>query len=131
MFQVKDVAALRCALAGWPFLVEERPELGRSGVCIYADDEDGSGHWSDWQVADEESGTETELWVPGMIGKHLVEGQVAVFVHAGAEARRYVQGYAVASDWRGRLVRVDLESVYGRAARRFGVDPVSIRRAVF
>lgn len=105
MFQVKDVAALRCALAGWPFLVEERPELGRSGVCIYADDEDGSGHWSDWQVA--------------------------VFVHAGAEARRYVQGYAVASDWRGRLVRVDLESVYGRAARRFGVDPVSIRRAVF
>ncbi|WP_084031259.1 hypothetical protein [Mycobacterium avium] len=124
-FAVKDVQALKDVLESHDFTVEETAP-GR--VVILADDPDGGGYWSRWTY-DEVSGEDHELFVPDLIAEHLQDGQVAVFVHAGAEKLRYITGYSIAVHSDGRQVRIDLDDIYTDAAALFGVAQQSIPHA--
>ena len=52
---------------------------------------------------------------------HLRPGQVAVYVEAGAEKHRYVQGFAVALTPGKKAVEVSLDDIYKLAMKKFKV----------
>lgn len=129
-FKVKSVESLQTALKGAPF--EVLPSTGVPGeVCILARDDDGGGYWSYVIWAEEPDEEDREVDVPELIASHLEEGQVAVFVHAGAEKLRYLHGYSVAVHSDGRQVRVDLDDVYERASAEFGIPRERISHASY
>ncbi|WP_236746426.1 hypothetical protein [Mycobacteroides abscessus] len=96
-----------------------------------ARDDDGGGYWSYVIWAEEPDEEDREVDVPELIASHLEEGQVAVFVHAGAEKLRYLHGYSVAVHSDGRQVRVDLDDVYERASAEFGIPRERISHASY
>lgn len=51
-----------------------------------------------------------------LVSRHLVDGDVAVFMEAGAEKQRYVGGSAVAVNNRGDVVSLCLDDIYDKAA---------------
>lgn len=129
-FKVKSVEALRASLEGAPFEVHEVSDTPGK-VCILARDDDGGGHLS-YIFWDDESGEEDrEIYLPDLIAEHLEEGQVAVFVHIGAEKLRYLSGYSVAVHSDGTQVQIDLNDVYERAATEFGVPREEIEVAAY
>ncbi|SHV17465.1 Uncharacterised protein [Mycobacteroides abscessus subsp. abscessus] len=129
-FKVKSVEALQEALDGAP--VEVLPSSDVPGeVCILATDDDGGGHWSHVIWAEKPDEEDREVDVPELIAEHLEEGQVAIFVHIGAEKLRYLCGYSLAVYSDGRKVRVDLDDVYARASAEFGVPSKQISQAVY
>jgi len=54
-----------------------------------------------------------------------LDGQVAVFVEAGAEKHRYVCGRAMAVIKNGKDVIVDIDDIYKKAGKRFKTDEIS------
>lgn len=136
-FAVKDIQALRARL-GPDFTVLDRSEEGPGRVSIFADDGDGTGFWSRWIYSEDDDNIDEhsyeepeELYVPDVIAEYLQDGQVAVFMHAGAEKQRYIVGYAVAVGCDGRQVRLSLDDIYEAAATAFGVSPGSISSAMY
>lgn len=132
-FRVKDVDALVAdvARAGISIVEQERP-----GVPVYGDIElvrrnsqiDGSERVAlfaseGWPSFDEDSvadrlGLEEDQPVPDLpdslhmiVSRHLVEGEVAIFVEVGVEKLRYLGGVAVAVNDRGETRRVDLDDI--------------------
>lgn len=51
-----------------------------------------------------------------LVSRHLIAGDVAVFMEAGAEKFRYVGGAAVAVNSHGETVSVNLDDIYDKAA---------------
>jgi hypothetical protein len=51
----------------------------------------------------------------GVVAEHLVEGDVTVFMSAGAEKARYITGIAVAINSERRMRRVFLTNIYDLA----------------
>lgn len=82
------------------------------------------------QVYDEETGDEIDIELRE-ISQFLAEGQVAVFMEAGAEKLRYVTGWAMAVSWDGQVEFVNIDEIYERAAAKFGVDPSTISNCSF
>ncbi|WP_342314750.1 hypothetical protein LIX17_25125 (plasmid) [Mycobacterium avium subsp. hominissuis] len=124
IFKVKDIDALKAALAGAEFTVEARPDRGADAVLIQVSDNDVTGCWGQPVHTDDDDAEPTELFVPDMIAEHLQDGQVAVFVHAGSEKLNYLSAYSIAVHANGNQVRLDLNDIYQRAAEAFDV-PVS------
>lgn len=131
IFKVKDISALKTALAGAEFTVEERPDRGADAVSITVSENDGAGSWGQLVYTGGDDADPTELSVPDIIAEHLQDGQVAVFVHAGAEELRYLSAYSIAVHADGRQVRVDLDDIYQRAAEAFSVDINEIDWAMY
>lgn len=127
-FRVKDVAALKGALESADVeVVEEGPG---TAVVLLVNDPDGGGYWGT-AIFDDDGECVDELFVPDMIAEHLDDGQVAVFVHAGAEKLCYITGYSIAVHSSGQQVRVELDDIYALAARSFDVDSSQIGEAVY
>lgn len=57
------------------------------------------------------------------VGKHLAEGETLVIMEVGAEKMRYLNGYAVAINWDGRVCHTYLDEIYSRASANFGTKP--------
>lgn len=129
-FKVKSIDALCAALEGTPFEVMASTNVPGE-VRIFARDDNETGSWSYVIWADEPDEEDTEIIVPDLIAEHLVDGQVAVFVHTGAESLRYLSGYSVAVHSDGRQVRIDLDDVYDRAAAEFDVPVKQISQASY
>lgn len=51
-----------------------------------------------------------------LVARHLIDGDVAVFMEAGAETYRSVGGSAVAVNNKGEVVSLDLHDIYAKAA---------------
>lgn len=127
-FRVKNVAALKGALEDADVeVVEEGPG---TAVVLLVNDPDGGGYWGT-ALFDDDGEFVDELFVPDMIAEHLEDGEVAVFVHAGAEKLRYITGYSIAVHSSGQQVRVELDDIYALAARSFDVEPSQISEAVY
>ena len=131
IFKVKDIDALKTALAGAEFTVEARPDRGADAVVICVSDNDAAGSWGQLVYTEDDDAEPTELFVPDMIAEHLQDGQVAVFVHAGSEKLRYLSAYSIAVHANGQQVRLDLDDIYQRAAEEFGVDVNEIDWAMY
>lgn len=115
-FRVKDPEAFKAAMERYEVRVLERQHPG-SGEVYYGLVSETGG----WQSYDYETEEDIVLWK--IVSEHLVDGDVAVFVEAGAEKARYVTGHAVAFDATGRNVRVDLNDIYAKAEEAFGHYP--------
>ena len=51
------------------------------------------------------------------LAQHLADGEVAVYIEAGAEKMRYVNGYAIAVNNKGETENVNLDVIYVLAKR--------------
>jgi hypothetical protein len=122
-FSVKDVAAFRDALKDLPveICVGHGEASNLSRVCVLCRDEDGAG-WPT-QRYDDEADDYVEIDLVDLIAPHLVEGEVAVMMEAGAEKLRYIVGYAVAFDSTGESIQLSLSDIYAIAREKFGVQP--------
>lgn len=129
-FLVNDVDTLKQALTGTEFTVEERPEQGAGAVVILASHSDGAGCWGQLVYKNPDGDEDPEeLFVPDIIATHLRDGQVAVFVHAGAEKLSYLSAYSIAVHSSGQQVRIDISDIYRLAAETFNVSADAIDSA--
>lgn len=88
---------------------------GKDGsLCLLADQGDGGG-WPSCAF-DSETDDYVEADLFGVVAQHLAEGEVAVFLEAGAEKLRYICGFAVAINARGERREVGLNDIYDLAA---------------
>ncbi|WP_454232459.1 hypothetical protein [Mycolicibacterium fortuitum] len=129
-FLVKDVAALKKTLEPGEFEVVEYPHRDPNAVMLVVNDCDGNGGWCQW-IYPADGDEPEELSVPDVIAEHLQDGQVAVFQHSGAEAKRYVIGHSIAVHSSGQQVTVDINDIYSLAAVRFGIDSDQINWAAY
>ncbi len=49
------------------------------------------------------------------LSEHLADGWVAIYMEAGHEAQRYVEGYAIAINSKGETIHISIESIYDLA----------------
>lgn len=148
IFRVKDVDALKHDLStygitpatwdesrrGAEFVLDDRPVNQPAGsVALFS--------FGGWPSLDEEdTASRLELFeeddvVPSeyeslhqLVAAHLIEGEVAIFMEAGAEKMRYVSGVTVAVNSAGDTRRIDLDDIY-ELAKELTTDQHPITRA--
>ena len=82
----------------------------------------------------EEVGDNIEIDLCAEVAKHLVAGEVAVFVESGHEKFCYVYGSAMAVNSKGKICYVDTNNIYALAAKKLGekkLTPATISRAEY
>jgi len=110
-FRVKDEAAFK-AWAKQHELEVIASEQQAGLFALHPNSDDGSFPTYDCDT-DEEIDFVVEL------GSYLTENSVAVFLEAGAEKLRYINGCAVAVDAKGDVLRISLDDIYQLAENRF------------
>jgi len=106
-FNVKDADAFKRAMNKIPGLDVQEDALG---FCILGDDPDGAG-WPSWIWSDsEEDHVEVDLMAE--VADHLDDGEVAIFMEAGAEKLRYIIGHAVAVNNKHEYRQINLNEIY-------------------
>lgn len=107
-FKVKDKAAFELAMSEIPCIEVVHKE--NDSFCLLGDDPDGGG-WPSW-MQDEDTEEEREIDLPLEVSKHLIDGEVAIFMESGAEKLRYIVGYAIAINSKGEQVSLGLNDIY-------------------
>lgn len=115
-FNVKDDDAFNEEMSAIPSIEVRNTE---KGFVILGDCPDGSG-WPSW-IYDEETGEESEIDLPEIVSKHLVDGDVAIFMESGAEKLRYVAGYAEAINNKGERKSINLAQIF-ELAKELGTN---------
>jgi hypothetical protein len=107
----------------------KRDDDGEQTHAVYSDDGD-HGCWPHCRELDEDHPDYDEsdcgsvyIDLTQELSGHLLEGQVAVLMEAGAEKLRYITGSALAVDCTGKTVAVELRDIYQLAEAAFGVRP--------
>ncbi len=112
VFHVTDPDAFTAALADLDIeVVADDPE-DRARVFVLCHAEGG---WPGWRH-DEEKGEDIDVDVPAIVAAHLSDGQVAVFLEAGADKFQSVCGAACAVNNRGGRVALTFDAIYDHAA---------------
>ncbi len=62
-------------------------------------------------------GNEIESGFIEALSKHLMDGQVAICMEAGAEKLRYITGYAIAINNKGQYREINLDDIYKKAEK--------------
>lgn len=110
-FQVTDRDAFTAALQPYDVkITTSTSDPDRIALICEAE-----GGWPAWAI-DDETDEDLELDLPALLAAHLVDGDVAVLMEAGAEKSRYVVGVAVAVNNRGDVKTIELEDIYALAA---------------
>lgn len=119
-FKVRDEAAFREAMGEIGVDVMEGHDDATEGMFAVTPNADYSddGGWPSYRY-DEETDDDIEINVADTVAQHLAPGYVAVFMQAGAEKLRYVDGYAEAVDHTGERVSIVLADIYGKARETF------------
>lgn len=112
-FKVKDETAFRAWAAKYGLEVIEHKKL--FGV-LPGDSEDGT-----FSLFDDEK--DDYLDICDEIALHLADGSIAVVMESGHEKLRYICGWAVAINSKGKRVQVGLNDIYGKANKKFGIKP--------
>jgi hypothetical protein len=121
-FRVKDEAAFKAWLDTVPDVGAEPGTEERGGkFCLLA-----NGEYGDFpgERFDEDDFDSTPFDIVAELAAHLAEGEVAVFMQAGAEKLRYISGFAIAVNAAGERVELVLDDIYEIAEKRFGVTKV-------
>jgi hypothetical protein len=87
--------------------------------AIAPDNADSSGWELCWDAE-----TDEEIDVLHELSTHLDPSHVAVLMEAGAEKKRYVQGFAFAVRSTGQVLRISLSDIYKQAKQKFGPDMI-------
>jgi len=137
-FKVKDIAAFQKTIN------RQIPGVGvhvfndkTNAVMIDASEFTDNGAWptSRW-IDDSDDGDDTighdeEINYAAVIAPHLLEGETAVLMEVGNEKLRYVTGFARAIHSNGEEVIVNIDDIYAKAAKTFGVDSDTISRCEY
>lgn len=148
-FRVKDLDALRAELksyglepGGWDssrdgMILDAEPTNKPEGAIAFFCN-------GTWPSLDEDStadrlvdDADAELPDAGderlleLIGRHLVDTDVAVFLEIGNEKMRYLGGSATAINARGEVRTVNLESIYSLAAAEIGTPGTTVTHASY
>jgi hypothetical protein len=115
-FAVKDIEAFRAAM---PPGVEVCVEGGL--VVLLGADDDGGG-WPS-TIYGEEGDDWVDFDILGTIGEHLVEGDVAILMEAGAEKLRYIVGVASAVNHKGQTLHVNIADIYNLVKKTWEIEP--------
>jgi hypothetical protein len=100
-------------------------------LIIYDNDENKVGFYSNdcdtgcfpSSIYNEETDDLDDLNIVETVSKHLAEGEIAVFMEAGAEKCRYISGWATAVNDKGERVDISLMDIYDWAEKKFGKKP--------
>lgn len=115
-FLVKDEAAFRAWADLWDLQIFEcNKNIGMLAIAPGEFSDDGA--WPGWRTVEE--GEDIEFDAVAEISPHLVEGQVAVLVEAGAEKLRYVSAWTIAIHSSGKHVSLSLNNIYDIAKKKF------------
>jgi len=109
-FEIKDLKAFEDAM---PTDIEIRKCSGMVAVHSRCGE---SGAWPTWNRK-----TNQEIDIPAIVSEHLVDGNVAIFMEAGASVSSYVVGHAEAINSKGERSEVSLGEIY-RMAEQLGND---------
>ena len=115
-FKVKDAEEFLKVMETIPNIeVIHEPEGAKYAgkFVILGDDPDG-GDWPCYSY-DQDTGEETEIDITKIISEHLIDGEVAIFMDAGAEKLRYVAGSAFAINNKGESKSLRLWDIYDMA----------------
>jgi hypothetical protein len=82
---------------------------------------DEEGSWP--SLRDDELGDPQDVDFVAELAAHLAEGEVAVLMQAAAEGLRGVVGNALAIHSDGRVLTIDINDIYGRVKKKWGVEP--------
>jgi hypothetical protein len=112
----------------------DRPGIRRSesGKSAFMGNDPDSGSFTSWGIG--ENGEDLEFSWEKHVMPYVAEGEVLVIMEAGAEKLRYIVGVSVAFIRRGDKVQsifVDIESIYKKAAKKFGVPRAEITDATY
>lgn len=124
--KVKDYDALIKFIEGLPIEVQPHPEAVNFVSFNPADNDTGD---FDHYYSDDD-GNE-ECWDWPHIAEHFVEGQVLIVMTVGHEKSRYLTGYASAITWDGRVTDVNIDDIYQKAVREFGVEREAIAQCTY
>lgn len=89
--------------------------------CLIAGSDD-NGNWPSAYI---DNGDCKDIDIIEIVRSHLVEGECAVFVTAGAEKARYVTGYAIAviNGPEPNTTSINIDDIYAMARGTFGIEP--------
>ena len=118
-FKVKDEEKFKEFVNSMPDLHLIEDGEGRFG--FYSESPDSgcfpSSYW------DDETDEDIDIDIVGETAEHLAEGEVAIFMEAGAEKCRYINGWATAVNHTGEYVNISLMDIYKLAKEKFGIKP--------
>ena len=80
-------------------------------------------------VEDEETGDDVEVDFFTEVCKFLADGEILILQGSGYEGMRALTGWATACDNTGKLVQVNIDDIYAKAARAFCVKEEDITQA--
>jgi hypothetical protein len=125
-FKVKDHAAFlefcsKYDLDPWTHKVKDNNGLDVELVGFGANQ---SGGW-DQQAVDPITDEDLQGDIESDLAKLLDEDEVAILMHAGNEGKRYVSGYAVAINSKGKRKEIVLSDIYDKA-KKLTKDPNKI-----
>lgn len=117
-FKVKDAALFKSFLV--KFNLNRDQTLARDasgeGCAILFEDGIPSFYETD-------DGETDEIDFPEELAKHLQDGEIAIFMEAGAEKMRYISGHATAINSNGERIDIDLNQIYNKALKKFKTIP--------
>lgn len=126
--RVENIKALRAALEPWPIAMHETKD---HLVAFFAETDDGNFP----SFTTDENDEEIEFSFADVVMPHIAAGEVLVTMTIGAERKRYLTGVASAlvrdGDGNVDFLSFDLNDIYERAAKKFGVAQKSINRAEY
>ena len=108
-FKVKDDKAFLDAMGDISNIEVVQNE---NGYALLGDDPD-SGSFPSWDH-DFETDEDIEIELSKIVASHLVDNEVAIFMEAGAEKLRYINGYAEAVNNKGEHQEISLMDIYDR-----------------
>lgn len=116
-FKVKDRAAFEKRMNEIEIKVLPGTGETEGKVACAADSE--SGGWTYFMLNEDED-DDIEIEPALEIAEHLVDGEIAVLMSAGAEKLRYVTGNATAVNHKGECRHISLDDIYKIAEQAFG-----------
>ncbi len=119
-FKVRDNKAFEVFMQNLSSMTAEHNDVDNTW-WIRTDDYGNGGF--DWTVYDENFEPDDSVNAMDELASHLQEGEVAIFLEAGAEKLRYITGNALAIAWTGEITEIDLTDIYELVAKKYGIEP--------
>ena len=119
-FKVRDNEAFKVFMQDLSSMITEYNDADNTW-WIRADDYGNGGF--DWTIYDEDFEPDDSVNAMDEFASHLQEGEVAIFLEAGAEKLRYITGNALSIAWTGEITEINLADIYEFVAEKHGVEP--------
>ncbi len=119
-FKVRDNKAFEVFMQNLSSMTAEHNDVDNTW-WIRTDDYGNGGF--NWTVYDENFEPDDSVNAMDELASHLQEGEVAIFLEAGAEKLRYITGNALAIAWTGEITEIDLTDIYELVAKKYGIEP--------